>query len=202
MMEKLWVKQYMRETKPKQRKAILEQAIADEGMMPDNELRQKIAEKRYTVVDHNDADLFLRGWLTLHFMENLKNTAFNRKRIQREKGKILSDWQFPTAKEYGEIGDQVLYEELFNMTKLYIELCTEDKHYKSIILGLGTMSKEKLRYKIAKDVYNVAFAIPKRLAFADEVGALADAARDAYCEVFDEEKEFLLELIREGEKEK
>ena len=199
MSEKLWVQQYMREPESWKRKEILDQAIAEEGMTPDNELRLKLWEKRYVKQNDREIDTFIRGWVNLNFLESSGKGLFSKNRIEKDKQKILEDWQVALAAEYGETGRQVLYEEFFNLSRLYIKLCEEDKQYNSVLLGLGTMKKEKLVRKIAADVFNAAYNVPNRHNMKEDLALFTKAATEAFYEVYDRDKDMLNGLVR-GEK--
>ena len=200
MSEKLWVSQYMRETESDRRKEILDQAIAEEGLLPDNELRQKLWDVRYPMQDGRRIDTFIRGWITLAFIDNASQGFFAKKRVEKEKEKVRKDWQLQLASEYGEVGEQVLYEEFFNTAKLYMQLCEDDKTYGSVLLGLGHMKKEKLIAKIARDIFKAAYEVPIRYGMDDELALFTRAATDAYYEVYDRQK-ILLEQMIHGQKE-
>ena len=195
MAEKLWVSQYMREQEKDRRREILEQAIAEEGMLPDNELREKLWKARYRKQGGREVDTFVRGLMNLMYIDNVGQGFFARKRVEQEKQKILEDWQMALAAQYGETGKQVLYEELFNTVRLFMLLCEDDKTYGSVLLGLGHMNKEKLTAKIARDVFRMAYEIPRRHGISKEVAVFTKAATDAYCEMYDRRKNLLLDLI-------
>ena len=72
------------------------------------------------------------------------------KKRQREREKILKDWNFALAEQYGQEGQEALYQELHNMTELYLTICQDDKAYSSMILGLGKMNKNSLLSKMAQ----------------------------------------------------
>ena len=200
MAEKLWVAQYMRETESDKRREILKQAIAEEGLTPDNELRQRLLEVRYQIKDGREIDTFVRGWVNLNFIDNTGKGPFSKKRIEKEKKSILGDLQLELAETYGETGRQVIYEELFNLARLYIKICEEDKHYSSVVFGLGQMKKDKLISKIAADVYRAAYDIPGRYDLQEKLAIFTKAATDAFYEVYDRDKDTLRRLIS-GQKE-
>ena len=195
MAEKLWIQQYMREPESGRRREILEQAIAEEGLTPDNELRQKLLNARYQEKDGREIDTFIRGWVNLSFLDNSSTGFFSKKRIEKEKKSVLSDWQLELAESYGETGRQVLYEEMFNLARLYMQICEEDKTYGSVILGLGQMKKERRTAKIARDVYRAAYELPARYDLREKLAVFTQAATDAFYEVYDRDKDLLRQLI-------
>ena len=200
MAEKLWVEQYIREPESGRRKEILEKAIAEEGLTPDNELRQKLLEARYQIKDGREIDTFIRGWVSLTFIDNTSTGFFSKKRIEKEKKNIRTDFQLNLAETYGETGRQVLYEEMFNLARLYMQICEEDKQYGSVILGLGQMKKEKRTAKIARDVFRAAYEVPLRYDLSEKLAVFTKAATDAFYEVYDRDQDMLRQLI-DGRKE-
>lgn len=197
MAEKLWVAQYMRETDSLKRKRILDQAIEEEGMLPENELRSALYDARYQVQDGRGIDCFIRGLMLLKFLENASTGLFGSKRTEKEKQKIAEDWQLERAKAYGETGEEVLYQEFFNTAKLYIELCKDDSSYRSVLFGLGRMKDEKMIAKLANEFYKLGYAIPARFDMREELAPFTRALTDAFCELFDRNKDALLNLISE-----
>ena len=197
MAEKLWVAQYMRETDSIKRKTILDQAVEEEGMLPENELRCALYDARYQVQDGRGIDCFIRGLMLLKFLESSSTGFFGGKRTEREKRKIAEDWQLERAKAYGETGETVLYQEFFNTAKLYIELCRNDSSYRSVLFGLGRMKDEKMIAKLANEFYKLGYTIPARCDMREDLAPFTRALTDAFCELFDRNKDALLNLIAE-----
>ena len=105
--EKLWVQQFKREMDRGKRREILEKAIASEGMSPENELRKKLLDARYTSQNDAPVDFFIRGWMTMSFLNNSGHALFGKRKAQKELDSIRKDWKFSLAEEYGETGRQV-----------------------------------------------------------------------------------------------
>ena len=197
MENKNWVTKYYRELDRDKRKEILDQVIAEEGMSPEKEVRKKLLEERYEQGKRNvQIDRFIRGWMTLAYTQNISGGRFGRKKLMKDRESILKDWNFRLAGEYGEEGEKALYQELHNMTELYLTLCLDDKAYSSMILGIGRMSKSSLTSKIARDVYNMAYVIPRELGMEEELKLFTRAATDVYYEMFPKDRELLEIQIR------
>ena len=111
MEERDWVTKYYRELEREKRQEILEQAIAQEGMSPDKEVRKKLLEERYeeNKRDKLQVDRFIRGWMTLAYTRTTTRGLFGEKKRQREREKILKDWNFALAEQYGQEGQEALY---------------------------------------------------------------------------------------------
>ena len=198
--EKLWVQQFKREMDRGKRREILEKAIASEGMSPENELRKKLLDARYTSQNDAPVDFFIRGWMTMSFLNNSGHALFGKRKAQKELDSIRKDWKFSLAEEYGETGRQVLQDELYNMCRLYISLCQSDKQYGSFILGLGRVSNESLMNKISRDLFQVAYAIPEDLGVAEEFSIFTHAATDAFRDYFPESENLLMDRVNNRKK--
>ena len=203
MEERDWVTKYYRELEREKRQEILEQAIAQEGMSPDKKEKKKLLEERYeeNKRDKLQVDRFIRGWMTLAYTRNTTRGLFGEKKRQREREKILKDWNFALAEQYGQEGQEALYQELHNMTELYLTICQDDKAYSSMILGLGKMNKNSLLSKMAREVYTVAYEIPREMGMAEELEIFTRAATDVFYEMFPRNRNLLETKIR-GEEHK
>ena len=196
MPEKLWVEEYIRESESGERRKILEKAVADEGMTPENELRARLLEKRYITKDGQETDRFMHGWMTLSFMREPRKGLLAARRKQKDRETVRSDWALDLAGEYGETGRDVLYQEFVQLSRLYIRLCQKDSNYSAVFFGLGRMKEDNLNIKIAKDIYRVAYEAPEEAGLKEELALFTKAATDAFCEMYSREKDLLLSLIR------
>ena len=197
MEEKAWVAKYCLELNKNKRKEILDAVIEEEGMTPETEVRAKLWEARYArrPKETTDVDHYIRGWMTLYYMRTSSKGMFRKKSIQKDKAQIMDDWKVDIAKEYGEIGEQALYQELCNMTRLYLELCKNDKSYSSILLGLGRMKESSLVQKIARDIYTLAYVIPQQTESEEDFRLFTKAATDTFYDVYPKERAILESMI-------
>ena len=198
MAENLWIEQYRREPEKEDRLEILEKAIAEEGLTEENALRRQFFEARY---EENKAkklkiDHFIRAWMSLAYLDNESKSFFGTKRIEKEITKIRSDFLLDLAKEHGETGQKVLYDEFYNTARLYMSLCEDDKSYNSILLGLGRMKPAKLVAKIAADLYHVSYEIPKTVGMEEELKPFREALTEAFCDAYSKQKHLMLDRVR------
>ena len=93
ILEKQWEREYYRETKREKRKAILDAAIVEEGMSPENELRSKLLESRYgkKLEKGQSVDYFIRGWMTLQFLANARKSFGFKRKVRKELVSVKSD---------------------------------------------------------------------------------------------------------------
>lgn len=185
LQDKGWERDYYREALRERRKEILDEAIGEEGLSPENELRQQLLEKRYgkKIDKGQSVDYFIRAFMTLRYLDGSNSKRFFRKKQLREIEGIKSDLQFALAEPYGELGQKVLYQEFCNLSRVYINLCRTDRNYSSVILGIGKMKEGTLSSKIAKDLFTVTTDVPFQMGVADEFALLSDAAEQVVREL-------------------
>ena len=198
MAENLWVEQYRREPEKEERKEILEKAIAEEGLTEENALRKQFFEERYEEAKSGNIDHFIRGWMSLAYLENEKNSFFAKNRIKKEVDKIREDFNLDLAAKHGEMGQRVLYDEFYNAARLFMHLCEEDRTYGAILLGLGRMKPARLIAKIAWDFYRVAYEIPQAIGMEKELETFRKALTEAFCDTHSKYKHLLLGRLQEN----
>lgn len=196
MEKKPWVVQYMYEIDRRKRKEILDEAVAVEGMTPENELRTKIYEKRYDSHKGQDIDHFIAGWMNLSYLRGTTKNFWSKRKIARARREIMDSWQMDMIGEYGDIGREILYEELFNMSRLYFDLCRRDKGYNSVFLGLGRINEDTLTVKIANEVFDVAYQTLADTEMTEDFTVFTRAATDAFCSEFDSDRDTLMNKVR------
>ena len=199
MEEKTWVEQYCLELDKTKRKKILDAAVEAEGMTPEAEVRSRLWEARYArrPKETVEVDHYIRGWMTMYYLKNGAKGLFRKKTARKEKEQILNDWQVEMALSYGEVGEKALYQEMCNMTRLYLQLCRDDKTYSSILLGLGKMKDASLIHKMARDVYTLAYEVPEKTGWEEDFRLFTKAATDTFYDVFPNEREVLESMIEE-----
>lgn len=195
MEEQAWVYSYIRETDREKRRQILEEAIASEGLSPENELRRKILEARYQKKNQADVDTFIRGLMNVRFLENESKGLFAKGRIKKTMQLIRRDWCMELASEYKETGDRILYQEFCNMMRLYFKLCEEDRNYNAVLLGFGHISDDSRTAKIAKEVYSSAYDIPKAVGAEEELKLFTKAAEETFRQVYPDSQVLLDDRI-------
>ncbi len=179
-MDAAWIAEYKRETDRTKRKEILDRAEEESKDDPAYILRRTIYEKRYDQRGGQDIDYFIRGWLFLEGMQRKVFLPGEKKRIRKEFEKVKKDWQYDLCKEQGEIGEKALYDELYNMTLFYMELCEKDRTYNAVILGLGKIKEDRRVEKIAREILLMAVQIPEKFGIAEELKPFQQAAADAF----------------------
>lgn len=192
-MEQTVEKLYYQEIDKDKRKAVLDGAIAKEGINPEYELRQALWERRYVrrEKDPEGVDYYIRGWMSLMYLKQSATSMLGKRSALRDIQKAKKDWNLEFLREQGELGERLLYQELYNMVKLYIHLCGNDKNYRSSLFGLMQIDQKKLTEKIAYDVYESTWTIPEILGVEEEFQVLQRAAADAFCDVFPGEEHLI-----------
>lgn len=192
-----WPEAFYMPTDGDERKKALERAIA-EGLEPEeNEIRKLVLERRYD--EQPGVDQFLAAWLNLMYYANVVKSGFMAKFHKKDMQKTQEKLCFDLVQKYGKKGEEILFMELYHLVDFYIDICQRDKKYNGIILGLGTMKKEKLIEKIALDIYRVSYSVPGVLDKMDEYQLLIKAGTQCYYNRFPNQKENLDKLLKKQE---
>lgn len=168
----------------KERRQILADLIAEQGLTPENELRQSLLDARYDTQKGQDVDRFLYGWIVMGMASHRMGGGGRRKDCQE----ALDTWQASKVAEYGEAGRAVWQDELYNVVLLYIDLCQKDKNYNSILWGIGTIKEDSRIAKVAKEVARLAYGVPKDAGMTEEFAPFTAAAREAFLAMYPREQ--------------
>ena len=192
------IRKYYEESDPLKRKEILTESL-EKGEEPEaNQMRMELWNCRYAKrIDKRSnarADGFLKLWMTLKFFSGSRMGSFGRKRNQREVRALLKELGFDKMMEYGSVGEQILFQECHHAGRVYVTSCSEDKRYSSTLLGLMSISKEKVQEKIAKDTVLVSKVIPEELQMTKELQIFSDGSIQAYKDMFPGDENFLRQL--------
>ena len=171
-------------------------------MSPENELRSKLLESRYgkKLEKGQSVDYFIRGWMTLQFLANARKSFGFKRKVRKELASVKSDWQFELAAAYGETGQKVLYQEFCQLTRVYLELCQKDRNYGAILFGVGRIKEETMINKIGKDIYTIAYEIPREIEAEEELRLFTEAASRTLTESFPEIADDFYELVEKNRK--
>lgn len=188
-----WPDSYYASTDGMKRKKALDKAIAM-GLEPaENEIRMKIWKKRYGSRD--GVDEMLAGWINLLYFANVVKTDRKMKWHKKEMKQTLDGLCFDILKEYGEAAEEILYLEFFHLVDFYLDICKNDKKYGSVLLGLGSMSPEKVAYKMAKEVYMVCYKVPPMIGTVKEFALFRKASLDSFAMKMPSYENLLTHLI-------
>ncbi len=178
-MDNTWFLEYRNETDHLRRAEMLKKAEA-EGADEAVELRRKIYEARYDEKKGQRVDYFIRGLVNFKSLRRRIYFPGEKKLMRRDVDNVERDWQFPLCAKHGEVGERALYDELYNLTLFYMEICERDKMYNSVFLGLFSISQERREQKIGEDLYETSITIPEKLGVKEELRLFSKAVYDAY----------------------
>ena len=176
---------YYKEMNPEKRMKILNE-LKESADVKEWELRKRLFDIRYTKTKKGDyADEFLRGWLELRVVsQNLDHLFSERKNVKLSKN-IVHRMCLDQTDVYSE---EVLYQEMCNLTGRYISSCLKDTNYSSFLWGLGKISDKKVRMKIESDLKTVGETSPEYLNMQDEFRILSLAITNMKKELLEQEE--------------
>lgn len=177
-----WQDKYYHETEQEDREELLAEGIKEEGLTRENELRQKLWDHRYAPAkkDKGKVDRFFQGILTLESLGRNQKSFWNSRLINKEIENLKKIWGVELTEEYGELGRELMLEEMRNFARTYITICRDDKNFSGFLMGMGKISKESLTKKIADKVYELSVVIPKM----HQLEKLAEPFSTAMIEVY------------------
>lgn len=197
-----WPYEYYNTRDGRERKKLLEMSI-ERGLDPEGDkIRLFVWKKRYPEVpgkaDRNNnglQDTYLKAWMDFSFAADKVKSRFPRNGQLKQIKKDLAVMDPELVAEYGELGEKILYDELYHMVNLYMDLCSEDRAYGSVLFGLGKMKKESFVGKIANEVYSIGYVVPQGLNLAEECRLLTKAATETFYDKFPNYEDALDSLI-------
>lgn len=199
VMTASWEEQYFRETDRDKRRKILEDAAKEQGETAQIVLCRKLWKARYTPVgkEPRHIDHFIRGYMNMYYMSRSLKSILRRKVTEKDLERVRADWMFSLLEEpeYAGIAEEALYREYGNTVRLYLELCLKDRSYGASMFGAMRMKEEKLKKKIAADIYGTAVRVPKAAGKEAEFSVFASAARDTLYEMFPEDHAIFEEVF-------
>ena len=181
-----WNKAYFMQTDRKAREDLLKKRIAKGEESAELELIQKLYDHRYipTGNEPRHIDHAIRGLVNMVFLPETKKSFIKRRRYEKELKAVINDLGIPLAEPYGKEGQTVMYDEMCNIVRKYIQLCREDKQYNAVLFGFGRIKPKTQSRKIANSVVSVAVLVPKATGTEKEFEMLTAAARQVFPEEF------------------
>lgn len=185
-----WPYEYYHTRDAAERRTLLEMSMERKLDPEADQVRMMIWERRYPKAGGKNEggngllDTYLKSWMDFRFASDKMNSWFHAKGLIKEAKKNLEAMGFDMVKEYGETGAKALYDELYHMAGLYMDLCSEDRNYGCFLLGIGKMSKESLINKMAREICDVAYKVPAGLGLEAECAPLKKAATEAFYDKF------------------
>lgn len=176
---------YYKNTNAKERGEILDRILEKDGETDKTRIMKEFYDHRYVSRERNVSkiDYCIRGWVNITFLPEIYKSVFSRKKLPKKVEEILKDLGKEIADRNGELGQELWYQEICNVCRVYIHLCQTDKAYSSLIFGIGHMKKGKLIRKICFDMVNITHTIPREIE-SDSFEMLARASREIFYEVF------------------
>lgn len=187
-----WNVAFRRETDRNRRREILDQAEKDSLLSPEEAaFRRKILDARYDRKKDQLLDYYIRGWTKLNLLQKPSAGPGSKRRDAKDVRQVFADWQVDFCGRHGEMGRAALFDELYNMARLYIQLCEEDRRYNSVVLGFGRMKQETRTEKIASEFRAIMYDVPRRLNMEDDFSMFREAAKAAFGDCYPEQKELI-----------
>lgn len=190
------IEEYFRKTDVEQRKTIMQEMRKEYS----DEIRaySRIHDLRYASRKKDKVlDYFIRGWVLLTGLGGalkLRPDKRTMKQLDEIKDCLCLDEYNASSPEDKEIFDR----EYLNMTEFYINMALKDKSYGSAFMGLMRISDDKMREKIATEIYAVSYRVPKKLDCIDVMEPIRLAMTKGYAKIFPDYTQVLERIIDEN----
>ena len=141
----------------------------------------------YTQKDGRDlvtCDRFLGFWVELQSYDRTSGDSKRLLKAARKKlGEALNnkklsdlyDGQWPNAR--------ILYEQLYNAARRYLEVCRTDRMYNSLLFGLMQLQAGRLEGKMLADFIDFALIYPARCGLLEDFPVVGKAAYNAWMDL-------------------
>ena len=86
---------------------------------------------------------------------------------------------------------EIIFLELKNTCRKYIEISTGGRGFTSVIFGMGQLSDESIAGKIAEQISRIVFDAPHSLRMEKEFEPLQRAALEVFREIYPNREHFL-----------
>ncbi len=183
-----WRKAYYMQTEQKDKQALIEARIAREGSSEELDRIIRFYEHRYVPVGKEPPgiDHAIRAMVNLNFLLHTKKGVFQKNRFEKDLHQILDDLGVFLVEPDDLSGQELLYEELCNVARKYIQLCREDRQYNQVLLGFGKIKPATQSKKVARDLVHLTYFVPRETGTEKEFAMLANAAKNIFLEEFSE----------------
>ena len=183
-----WEELFYAELNPEKRQSILYDNISEPRTKADK-LREELWVARYgRRKPRNDA--FLGYIVNLNYIAESDGMDIGGKKKKLAMEVIHGLHIFEYEKRDDE-EQQIIYLELKNMWRRYMEVSQNGRGFTSVLFGMGQLSEESVAKKIATQVSAVAYNAPHQLRMEKEFAVLQRAATEAFRELYPNREHFL-----------
>lgn len=189
---------YYRERSPRKRGELLQQLIAKDWGR-ENQIRKELYNLRYSRKSKNKdgelADGYIGLWMEIRLAANSIHGFFGSRNVRKMLSKQLKHLGILEFMEKGDLEKNLLYDEFYHMAALYIDSSRKDRSYTTTIMGLMPLKEEAIYDKLAEDVFNVAYLVPRSAGMENELSLFSRAIVDAMNDILPESREYLEQMV-------
>lgn len=177
-----WPESYYAPADREERLEILKERLKSGEADEKDQLRMKFWKLRYETRDKmpRGVDYLIRSWMELYFISRKPGNRWAKKQQAKDLEQVKQDLGFSLAREYGSMGEEVLYQELCNGIRLYIQLCQQDSKYNSQLLGIMKLKPEKLVEKIGNEFWKISTVVPESFGQEEAFRVFKKACEDTF----------------------
>ena len=183
-----WLINYYEQTDPLKRQQMLLEN-KNETMSEDDKLRMKLWEARYGKGKPRK-DMFVGYLMNLKYIVESGSIDLGgrKKKLAIEAIPGLNLYEFESKPQTQK---EIIFLELKNTCRKYIEISTGGRGFTSVIFGMGQLSDESIAGKIAEQISRIVFDAPHSLRMEKEFEPLQRAALEVFREMYPNREHFL-----------
>ncbi|MBR6766625.1 MAG: hypothetical protein IKM02_01605 [Clostridia bacterium] len=125
-----------------------------------------------------ELDRFLFQFVNL--IQIYRSSRYFRKGAKREVQKLMREFLWNEAVQYGEAGERALYWELRNAAMRYLKTC-EGSGYNRGLFGITSSGEVSRRDRICREIWQITQGLSERTGLEEELRIWNRAVTDAYC---------------------
>ena len=183
-----WLINYYEQTDPLKRQQMLLEN-KNETMREEDKLRMKLWEARYGKGKPRK-DMFVGYLMNLKYIveSGSMDLGGRKKKLAIEAILGLNLYEFERKSNTQQ---EIIFLELKNTCRKYIEISTGGRGFTSVIFGMGQLSDESIAGKIAEQISRIVFDAPHSLRMEKEFEPLQRAALEVFREMYPNREHFL-----------
>lgn len=183
-----WVRAFYEELNPEKRQELLYNHFSEPKTESDL-LREELWIARHGKrKPRNDA--FVGYLMNLKYISESDNVDIGGKK-KKMAVEIIHGLGIFEYESRGEEQQAIIYQELKNTWRRYIDISANGRGFTSVLFGMGQLSDESVAKKIADQISAVAYAAPHLLRMDREFSVLQKAAAEVFREIYPNREHFL-----------
>ena len=171
---------YYRETEPARRKEMLAQlceSLPEDGA---GEYRKQLLTARHTDPARPGHEVDRMLFMCVSFIQMYKSARLFAKGTRKDVLTAMKEMGFERARDFGEAGEEALYQEIRNAAARYFKTC-ESASYNRRLFGLAASGEENRKNRMCRDAWQMSEGLATRTGLTEEMKIWNRGVLDAFA---------------------